>query len=560
MSCLQENCNEKAIYGYKQKEREYCKLHKKDKMVTKCTQYCSHNVLKSLCETCRGIDKKIKTIKKEDIDDNDNTCKVQGCINIIYGYRQQAPTRCKNHKLPEMVTHPLKYCEHNIRKYQCKTCKELCVHYKDKDTCDICNKKCSHGNIEINCKECRVEKKNQKKRQKCEHGHLKRNCKVCNPSGFCPHGKRINQCKECGGSSMCIHGRQKSACKDCKGSAICEHGKQKNSCVICNPSIQCKMEQCETMASNPLYKGYCLRCFVYTFPNEKVSRNHKTKEKTVVDFVLDKFDKLSWICDKMIDGGCSRRRPDMYLDLGSHVLIVEIDENSHKAYDCTCSNRRLMQLSQDFAHRPIVFIRINPDGYTDVHDKYINSPWRICKSTGIQIIERSKKNDWKLRMNILCYTIQYWLDNHTDKTIEVIELFYDKYIHKIVDKHYENKEARRRNIEQRKIKDRPTLEQLLKDLEDIGNFKGVGKKYDVNDNTIRKWLTKYNYEVKCEICQQSVKSFAKICRQCKRDRIPSLEQLEDDYKELKTYNKIAEKYDVTMYTIKWWFEKMRKET
>ena len=54
------------------------------------------------------------------------------------------------------------------------------------------------------------------------------------------------------------------------------------------------MEQCQTMVTNPLYKGYCLRCFVYTFPNEKVSRNHKTK-KTVVDFVLEKFDKLSWI-------------------------------------------------------------------------------------------------------------------------------------------------------------------------------------------------------------------------------------------------------------------------
>ena len=36
-----------------------------------------------------------------------------------------------------------------------------------------------------------------------------------------------------------------------------------------------------------------------------------------------------------------------------------------------------------------------------------------------------------------------------------------------------------------------------------------------------------------------------------------LKQLETDYKELKTYNKIAEKYDVTMYTTKWWFEKMR---
>ena len=53
MSCLQENCNEKAIYGYKQKEREYCKLHKKNGMKVINTQYCSHNVLKSLCENCK---------------------------------------------------------------------------------------------------------------------------------------------------------------------------------------------------------------------------------------------------------------------------------------------------------------------------------------------------------------------------------------------------------------------------------------------------------------------------------------------------------------------------
>ena len=26
------------------------------------------------------------------------------------------------------------------------------------------------------------------------------------------------------------------------------------------------------------YKGYCLRCFIYTFPNEQISRNYKTKE------------------------------------------------------------------------------------------------------------------------------------------------------------------------------------------------------------------------------------------------------------------------------------------
>jgi len=46
-------------------------------------------------------------------------------------------------------------------------------------------------------------------------------------------------------------------------------------------------------------------------------------------------------------------------DLGTHILIVEIDENAHAVYDCSCENKRLMELSQDVGHRPIVFIRFN---------------------------------------------------------------------------------------------------------------------------------------------------------------------------------------------------------
>lgn len=145
-------------------------------------------------------------------------------------------------------------------------------------------------------------------------------------------------------------------------------------------------------------------------------------------------------------------------------------------------------------------------------------------------------------MNILCDTVEYWLNNHTDKTIEVIELFYDKYIHKIVDNHYDIKEKSKKqvinNVNQRKVKDRPSLEKLLEDLKEIGNFKGVGKKYGVSDNAIRKWLTAYEYEAKCEICSKSVKSFGKICTDCRKNRVPSLVQLEDDLKQLKTYKVI----------------------
>jgi hypothetical protein len=33
----------------------------------------------------------------------------------------------------------------------------------------------------------------------------------------------------------------------------------------------------------------------------------------------------SWVFDKSIDGGCSKRRPDIFLDMGSEILIIEVD-------------------------------------------------------------------------------------------------------------------------------------------------------------------------------------------------------------------------------------------
>lgn len=43
------------------------------------------------------------------------------------------------------------------------------------------------------------------------------------------------------------------------------------------------------------------------------------------------------------------------------------------------------------------------------------------------------------------------------------------------------------DIEQRKVKNRPPKEQLLKEIEDT-NYCTVGKKYGVSDNAIRKWI------------------------------------------------------------------------
>ncbi len=47
---------------------------------------------------------------------------------------------------------------------------------------------------------------------------------------------------------------------------------------------------------------------------------------------------------------------------------------------------------------------------------------------------------------------------------------------------------------QRKVVDRPSLEQINNDLEELKTMIAVGKKYNVSDNTIRKWIRAYKKE------------------------------------------------------------------
>jgi hypothetical protein len=190
-------------------------------------------------------------------------------------------------------------------------------------------------------------------------------------------------------------------------------------------SPTCKTPNCTTQAH--YYNGYCLRCHVHLFPDEPNSRNYKTKERAVVEYVLNKFpkEKYTWIEDKQIQDGCSKKRPDLLLDLGYQVIIIEVDENQHETYDCSCENKRLMLLSQDVGHRPIVFIRFNPDDY-NMNNKKITSCWKI-DGRGMCAIKKTKQQEWEERLEILSEQIKYWIEpyNKSEKTIQLVHLFYD---------------------------------------------------------------------------------------------------------------------------------------
>lgn len=369
-------------------------------------------------------------------------------------------------------------CEHNIQKYYCKQCggKGICEHNNVKQQCKLCSgsQLCQHNRIKHGCKLCNGSQiccHNKFKRwcikctnkEICEHNKIKDKCNICTPSnlcehhvrksicvkcigsGICEHNKRRNRCVDCCGSQICCHNKLKSRCIPCKGSGrcshnkirnfciqcmgsqICPHKKRKSHCKKCGGSALCKSEWCET-SGNAKYEGHCLNCFIHLFPDRPNARNYKTKEKAVVDYILENFplDKYTWISDKRVKDGCSKRRPDLLLDLGYQVIIVEVDEHQHTDYDCACENKRLMELSQDVYHRPIVLIRFNPDEYMD-KSKKITSCWGVNK-LGICALKKTKLKEWNTRLEFLKSQIEYWSnsENMSDKTIQIVELFYNQ--------------------------------------------------------------------------------------------------------------------------------------
>jgi len=352
------------------------------------SQVCEHNNVKYFCKLCGGkgicIHNRIK----------------QNCIE------------CKG----------VSVCEHNKRRSRCKLCGggSLCTHNKVKSRCALCggSELCEHNRRREYCAECQGS-------QICSHKIRKERCIHCGGSQMCEHEKERANCVQCHGHNICEHDKIRYQCVICEGGRICSHKKRKSHCKQCGGSALCKSEWCET-TGNAKYEGHCLNCFIHLFPDKPNARNYKTKEKAVVDYILEHFplDKYSWITDKRVKDGCSKRRPDLLLDLGYQIIIVEVDEHQHTDYDCACENKRLMELSQDVYHRPIVFIRFNPDEYMD-KSKKITSCWGVNK-LGICALKKTKLKEWTTRLATLKSQIEYWSipENMTDKTIQIVELFY----------------------------------------------------------------------------------------------------------------------------------------
>ena len=312
-----------------------------------------------------------------------------------------------------------KKCEHHRYSFQCKDCKgaSICPHDRKRNNCKECNGNglCPHQRIKQNCVECNgasiCEHKKRRSRcieckggsicpherlrarckdcngsELCEHSLRKEYCVECNGSQVCPHQLRKSRCVKCNGTEICIHKNNKYICvechgknicehkrlqyqcTECKGSLICEHDKRKATCIICTPSSACQHCQAISILGSH-WKPLCFRCYCVLHPDAVIPRKFKLKENYVVEALKTRFQEtVTMVIDKKVEGGCSRRRPDVSIDFGSHCLMIEIDEHHHASY--ACEEKRMMDLFEDVGFRKIVFLRFNPDSYRQNGTRY----------------------------------------------------------------------------------------------------------------------------------------------------------------------------------------------
>jgi hypothetical protein len=313
---------------------------------------------------------------------------------------------------PDKPKYVHKKCEHGKQKYFCKDCggKGWCIHDKLKHNCNECSISfCNHGKEKYYCKDCGG-------KGWCEHNKIKKDCITCKGSSICEHNKRKRTCIDCKGSLICLHNTRKSICRICIGSSICIHTKIKDDCIICTPKNGCQLCH-HIFIKHSRWKPYCFRCYCVLNPDVKIPRQFKLKEHYVMDALKAHYkDTLTMAFDKTIEGGCSKKRPDLFIDFGSHCLIIEVDENRHVNY--VCERKRMISLYEDLGFRKVIFLRFNPDGYTEQSVKHI-SPFGYTPTGMIKI----NTEEMSRRIEILITKIEEYR-KEPDDILTILHLFY----------------------------------------------------------------------------------------------------------------------------------------
>ena len=374
-----ENCHKRPSFNTKGSTKgRFCADHKEPGMV---------NVTHKTCDNCDKIP----------------TFNTKGSTKGRF---------CADHKEPGMVNVVSKTCE-NCDKQPIFNTKgsakgRFCADHKEPGMVNVMNKTCE------NCdKQPTFNTKGSTKGRFCadhkEPGMVNvkdKTCENCDrrafygfagkPPKFCYEHREINtilkptkKCLEQGCKEVAIFG--------IKNHEHCETHKIKGEINI----VERKCVSCGLLGL--LDKNeHCQVCDPDAFRVVRLA-----KQNMVVDYLISNGIRLSKEqLDRAIHNGvCGKERPDIWIDCGTHILVIEVDEHQHSDRPCECEQTRMVNVSQSNG-MDTIFLRFNPDTYKP-------------KTKGHNMISTSS------RLKHLLDWVNYHIDHAPKDFLSVMYLYFD---------------------------------------------------------------------------------------------------------------------------------------
>ena len=389
--CKADRCTKHASFGYE--AARYCLTHKTPEMRAHGKKSCDFE--ECIIRPSYGFEGRgaVRCQKHKElgmiplISKKCTECNAQPS----FGFKNEKPVKCGNHKEDGMVYLKFpqcKECDINARYGKVKNRPTHCSKHKSEEMWNVTDR---------TCKECTKRPTYGYTRAEYCQEHVKNDMKVF-ARNFCEEdGCSKTACFNIPGSKKAMY---------CTG-----HGRDG---MINLWEKRCSV--CLTTRVREGYEGHCAQCFSHAFPHSPKIRMFKTKERAVKDSLVKRWPDFIITHDKAVD--CFKFRPDFVIELGSHTIVVEVDEFQHERYETSCDNKRLMSIFQGLGSRPMIMIRFNPDKYINTDGRPVKGCWH-----GSGLVR--KGSEWDHRLDVLHGIIQKWVETTPEKEITYEYLFYN---------------------------------------------------------------------------------------------------------------------------------------
>jgi hypothetical protein len=226
------------------------------------------------------------------------------------------------------------------------------------------------------------------KNRRCQHDRRATRCTVepCMGTKVCQHKNRKERCTipPCIGLGLCTHKKRKDSCAECISNTPLEKLLTlKNRCVSCGKRLHSAFR---------IQEQLCQACSKsYNNSGASVRIEHVWRDIIIQEMQFEPTSMDQGLCP--VKGLCqSKYRPDMLYLTSTVAILLELDENSHSAYNLDCEVARLCGLKEYFPDHIVLVIRLNPDNSNQttlllndrtrvmvcVAEFYLRYPERLC--------------------------------------------------------------------------------------------------------------------------------------------------------------------------------------